>query len=274
MQALDEEEAQMEDMTNKIEEMERVLLQKTKDTENLEVSRGKTMKKLSVTVRKFDELHQLSESLLSEVENLQSQLQERDTEISFLRQEVTRCTNDAITSAQMSSKRDSDEIQDFLAWVDKMMSRVQTHDMNYEDTKVNQIHEYKKMLEKQVMSVISELEDLRALAQTRDLMLKVEKDKVEQLVRKEEFLENSLRDKESQIAMLRGASDIGQPSNSTSEIIEIEPVVCCFIFLVLFIKFYLSSSTALSLIILHISQLKCSILKYLYAFHIFLSSKI
>lgn len=224
MQALDEEEAQMEDMTNKIEEMERVLLQKTKDTENLEVSRGKTMKKLSVTVRKFDELHQLSESLLSEVENLQSQLQERDTEISFLRQEVTRCTNDAIASAQMSSKRDSDEIQDFLAWVDKMMSRVQTHDMNYEDTKVNQIHEYKKMLEKQVMSVISELEDLRALAQTRDLMLKVEKDKVEQLVRKEEFLENSLRDKESQIAMLRGASDIGQPSNSTSEIIEIEPV--------------------------------------------------
>ncbi|XP_055819927.1 trans-Golgi network-localized SYP41-interacting protein 1 isoform X2 [Solanum dulcamara] len=224
MEALEEEEAQMEDMTNKIEEMERVLLQKNKDTENLEVSRGKTMKKLSVTVSKFDELHQLSESLLSEVENLQSQLQERDTEISFLRQEVTRCTNDAIASAQMSSKRDSDEIHDFLTWVDKMISRVQAHDMDYDDAKVNQIHEYKEMLEKQVVAVISELEDLRSLAQTRDSMLKVEKDKVEQLVRKEEFLENSLRDKESQLAMLRGASDIGQLANSSSEIIEIEPV--------------------------------------------------
>ncbi|XP_009630989.1 trans-Golgi network-localized SYP41-interacting protein 1 isoform X2 [Nicotiana tomentosiformis] len=224
MQALDEEEAQMEDMTNKIEEMERVLLQKNKDMENLEVSRGKTMKKLSVTVSKFDELHQLSESLLSEVENLQSQLQERDTEISFLRQEVTRCTNDAIASAQMGSKRNTDEIRDFLSWVDKMISRVQTHDMNYDDAKISQIHEYKEMLEKQVVSVVSELEDLRALAQTRDLMLKVEKDKVEQLVRKEEFLENSLRDKESQLTMLRGASDMGQLVNSTSEIIEIEPV--------------------------------------------------
>lgn len=224
MEALEEEEAQMEDMTKKIEEMERVLLQKNKDTENLEVSRGKTMKKLSVTVSKFDELHQLSESLLSEVENLQSQLQERDTEISFLRQEVTRCTNDAIASAQMSSKRDSDEIHDFLTWVDKMISRVQAHDMDYDDAKVNQIHEYKEMLEKQVLAVISELEDLRALAQTRDLMLKVEKDKVEQLVRKEEFLENSLRDKDSQLTMLRGASDMGQLANSSSEIIEIEPV--------------------------------------------------
>lgn len=224
MQALDEEEAQMEDMTNKIEEMERVLLQKNKDMENLEVSRGKTMKKLSVTVSKFDELHQLSEGLLSEVENLQSQLQERDTEISFLRQEVTRCTNDAIASAQMSSKRNTDELHNFLTWVDEMVSRVQAHDMNYDDAKVNQIHEYKEMLEKQLVSVISELEDLRVLAQTRDLMLKVEKDKVEQLGRKEEFLENSLREKESQLTMLRGASDMGQLANSTSEIIEIEPV--------------------------------------------------
>ncbi|KAK4349521.1 hypothetical protein RND71_032276 [Anisodus tanguticus] len=224
MQALDWEEAQMEDMTNKIEEMERVLLQKNKDMENLEVSRGKTMKKLSVTVSKFDELHQLSDSLLSEVENLQSQLQERDTEISFLRQEVTRCTNDAIASAQMSSKRNTDEIHYFFTWVDKMISRVQSHDMNYDDAKVNQIHEYKEMLEKQLVSLISELEDLRALAQTRDLMLKVEKDKVEQLVRKEEFLENSLCDKESQLTMLRGASDMSQLANSMSEIIEIEPV--------------------------------------------------
>lgn len=224
MQALEEEEAQMEDKTKKIEEMERLLLQKNKDMENLEVSRGKTMKKLSVTVSKFDELHQLSESLLSEVENLQSQLQERDTEISFLRQEVTRCTNDAIASAQMSSKRDGDEIHDILTWIDKMISRVQAHDMDYDDGKVNQIHDYKEMIEKQVVAVISELEDLRALAQKRYLMLKVEKDKVEQLVRKEEFLENSLRDKEFQLTMLRGASGMGQLANSSSEIIEIEPV--------------------------------------------------
>ncbi|XP_038701127.1 uncharacterized protein LOC119997953 [Tripterygium wilfordii] len=95
MQALDEE-AQMEDLTKKVLELEKVLQQKNVVVENLEASRGKVMKKLSITVSRFDELHHLSESLLAEVERLQSQLHDRDAEISFLRQEVIRCTNDVL----------------------------------------------------------------------------------------------------------------------------------------------------------------------------------
>ncbi|GFZ08220.1 hypothetical protein Acr_20g0000280 [Actinidia rufa] len=132
---LDDEETQMEELTNKIGELERVVQQKNVDMENLEASCGKVMKKLSVTVSKFDELHHLSASLLSEVEKLQSQLQERDTEISFLRQEVTRCTNDALVASQMSNKRNSDEIQDLLTWLDTMISGLQLHDVHFDDQK-------------------------------------------------------------------------------------------------------------------------------------------
>ena len=117
MQALDEEEVQMEELKKKIEELEKVLQQKNTDLENLDTSRGKVMKRLSITVSKFDELHNLSESLLAEVEQLQSQLQDRDAEVSFLRQEVTRCTNDVLAASQMSNKSDSDEIYDFLTWL-------------------------------------------------------------------------------------------------------------------------------------------------------------
>ena len=108
MHALDEEETQMEELTNKIVDLETVVQQKNQEIENLGSSRGKVMKKLSITVSKFDELHHLSASLLSEVEKLQSQLLERDTEISFLRQEVTRCTNDALLASQMSNQSSDD----------------------------------------------------------------------------------------------------------------------------------------------------------------------
>ncbi|KAB2072238.1 hypothetical protein ES319_A07G002500v1 [Gossypium barbadense] len=49
MQALDEEEVQMEELTKKNEELEKVLQQKNIDLENLEASHGKVVKKLSIT---------------------------------------------------------------------------------------------------------------------------------------------------------------------------------------------------------------------------------
>ncbi|XP_057468024.1 trans-Golgi network-localized SYP41-interacting protein 1 [Actinidia eriantha] len=225
MQALDEEETQMEELTNKIGELERVVQQKNVGMENLEASRGKVMKKLSVTVSKFDELHHLSASLLSEVEKLQSQLQERDTEISFLRQEVTRCTNDALVASQMSNKRNSDEIQDLLTWLDTMISGLQLHDVHYDDQKREQVHEYKEMFQKHIMCLVSELEDLREVVQSRDMLLQVERSKVEELTRKGESLENSLREKESQLTGHQGVGDSGQTGSTASEITEVQPVI-------------------------------------------------
>ena len=225
MQALDEEEVQMEDLTNKMVEMEKVVQQKNLDLKNLDASRGKALKKLSITVTKFDELHHLSESLLAEVEKLQAQLQDRDAEISFLRQEVTRCTNDVLVASQMSSKRTSDEIHEFLTWFDLMISRAGVHDVHLDDKNSSDVHEHKEILQKKVLYVISELEDLRAVGESKDALLQVERSKVEELTRKEDFLKKSLHEKESRLNLLEGVGDSERATSMTSEILEVEPVV-------------------------------------------------
>lgn len=226
MQALDEEEVEMENLSNKIVQLENELQQKNKDLENLEASRAKALKKLSVTVSKFDELHYLSENLLSEVEKLQSQLQEKDGEISFLRQEVTRCTNDALAVTHMSKKRSSDEIQDLLSWFDSSISRLPVHDLASDDSKNLLDNKYKEVLQKKILDLISELENLRVVAQNKDVLLQEERNKAEELTQKEQLLKNSLRAMESQVLMLQGAEDSAKAANSTSEIVEVEQMVC------------------------------------------------
>lgn len=224
MQALDEEEAEMEILANKIVGLENDMHQKNKDMENLEASRAKALKKLSVTVSKFDELHYLSENLLSEVEKLQSQLQEKDGEISFLRQEVTRCTNDALAVTQMS-KKSSDEIRDLLAWLDSSISRVQANDVTV-DYSNHLVDEYKEVLQKKILELISELENHRVTTQNKDMLLQEERVKVDELTRKEQHLKNSLREMESQLVAL-GVGDSDRTTKSTSEIVEVEPTVGC-----------------------------------------------
>ncbi|XP_051137589.1 trans-Golgi network-localized SYP41-interacting protein 1 isoform X2 [Andrographis paniculata] len=221
MQALDAQEAEMEDLTDKVAGLENELQQKNKDLENLETSRAKALKKLSVTVGKFDELHHFSESLLSEVEKLQSQLQERDSEVSFLRQEVTRCTNDALTITELQ-KSSSDEIRNLLSWLDSTMSKGQMQDIIADDPKRFPVVEYKAALEKKILDLISELENLRLDAQKSDILLQKERSKVEDLTQKEQYLINSLDEKESQLVKLKETGDSSKSTKSPSEIVEVD----------------------------------------------------
>lgn len=232
MQALDDEEVQMQGLTFKIKELEKVVEQKNLDLENLEASRGKVMKKLSVTVSKFDELHHLSANLLAEVEKLQSQLQDRDAEISFLRQEVTRCTNDVLVASQTSNKRNSDEIHELLTWFDMNIARVVVHNAYLRDKNNDNESEHKEIFKKKIDCIISELEDLQAVAQSKDTLLQVERSKVEELTRKGESLEKSLHEKDSRLNLLEGVGDSGTGTSMTSEIIEVEPAVRCYMFIV------------------------------------------
>ncbi|KAL2318260.1 hypothetical protein Fmac_032136 [Flemingia macrophylla] len=225
MHALDEEETQMEDLTNKIVDLENVVQQKNQEIENLESSRSKVMKKLSITVSKFDELHQLSASLLSEVEKLQSQLQERDTEISFLRQEVTRCTNDVLLASQMNNQKCTDEIFEFLMWVDTIVSHDGVHDIHPDMKSNNQVNECKRILHKKLMSLLSELENLREVAESKTVMLQVERNKVAELNSRTETLETSLHEKELQLNLLEGVEETAKGARASSEIVEVEPLM-------------------------------------------------
>lgn len=223
MQALDEEETQMEYLGKKIEELEKVLEQKNLVVEELEASRGKALKKLSITVNKFDELHHFSVSLLAEIEKLQAKIKEQDSEVSFLRQEVTRCTNDVLVSSRLSNNRNAEDFFEFLTCIETLVPGLPLHDVS--DKKSIQVSEYKELLRKKIETIVSELEDLRAAARSKDALLLVERSKVEDLTRKGETFERSLREKESQLNLLQGGEDSRQPSSVTSEIVELEPVI-------------------------------------------------
>ncbi|XP_076959242.1 uncharacterized protein LOC143635248 isoform X2 [Bidens hawaiensis] len=217
LQALDEEEAQMEDLTNKITELEQVVKQKNLDLESAESARGKALKKLSVTVSKFDELHHLSETLVSEVDKLQSQLQERDSEISFLRDEITRITSESLQTLK-TDERGLTEFQDILTWLDSMASGVETRDVNLDDNKNDQVQEYKEILKKQITNIISELKDTSQVAQIKDVQLHAERSKVDELAR-------SLREKETRLTFHENEGSSTQQTSVTSEIVEVEPLL-------------------------------------------------
>ncbi|KAI3505517.1 hypothetical protein L1887_27648 [Cichorium endivia] len=217
LQALDEEEAQMEDLTNKITELEKQIQQKNLDLVNTESARGKALKKLSITVKKFDELHHLSETLVSEIDHLQSQIQERDSEISFLRDEITRCTSDSLQALE-TDKKNFDGIQDILTFLE-------SQDLNLEDNNGDQVLEFKEVLKKQITSIISELKELRQVAQSKDDLLQRERIKVEDLNQKRELLESSLREQESRLSLHQENNDSVHTTSMTSEIVEVEPVI-------------------------------------------------
>ncbi|XP_047323388.1 trans-Golgi network-localized SYP41-interacting protein 1 isoform X2 [Impatiens glandulifera] len=224
MQALDEEEIQMEDLRVKIEDLEKVIQQKNMDIENLEVSGGKVKKKLSVTVSKFDELHRLSENLLLEIEKLQSQLQERDSEVSFLRQEVTRSTNESLVLSRTNSKVNS-EIHDLLTWLDTTMAKVLVNGVNSYDDDAEKHDEQKELLKKHFALLVSEVEELRAAAHINDTLLHEERSKVEELTHRQESLESSLHTKESELTILQKGVDLGHATDTVSEIVEVEPLI-------------------------------------------------
>ncbi|XP_068641256.1 trans-Golgi network-localized SYP41-interacting protein 1-like isoform X3 [Aristolochia californica] len=224
MQALDEEESQMESLTSRIEELETTIQQKNLAVENLEASRGNALKKYSTTVGKFNELRQLSENLLSEIENLHTQLQGRDEEISFLRQKVTRCTKDLLVS-QESGKGYSSEMFELLSWLEMMALRFGVQGIHVGDQMGSQIRAYTEILEKNITSTISKLDDLRSVAQSRDVLLQTERSKVEELVSQRDLLESSLREKKFQLEMIQGIHESGQLSDiNTVETLEVEPL--------------------------------------------------
>ncbi|GJN18998.1 hypothetical protein PR202_gb06225 [Eleusine coracana subsp. coracana] len=222
MQALDEEEKELELLENKSNHLEQLLQEKELALKSLDVSRTKALSKLATTVDKFDELHSLSESLLAEVENLQNQLQERDSEISFLRQEVTRSTNELLTTEE-SNKKYSSQINEYIKWLETTLLQFGVNCESNDDCDCTQVPAYMDMLDKKIRSLIAESDDLRVIVQSKDSLLQVERTKMEELLRKSEALEASLSQKDSQLGLLRRDRSSSQPSRSiylpgTSEI--------------------------------------------------------
>lgn len=224
MQALDEEESEMEALENRNKKLEDIIQEKTLAFESLEGSKAKALTKLATTASKFDELHNLSESLLAEIESLESQLRERDSEISFLRQEVTRLTNGDL-ALQESNKEYLCEINEVLTWMERMVSHFGEPPTHESDQNLKKIHAYTGILEKRIVSVMNELQDLRVTAQNNDALLQIERGRVQRLIRKNENLETT-HNKEIQQEPFQIEREHVEPSTSNSPgHVEVEQMV-------------------------------------------------
>ena len=95
--------------------------------------------------------------------------------------------------------------------------------------KIDQVHECKETLKKQITTIISELKDLRQVAQSKDDQLQIERSKVDDLMRRREVLENSLREQESRLSLHENDGNAAERTSVTSEIVEVEPIVSTFL---------------------------------------------
>ncbi|KAJ3696252.1 hypothetical protein LUZ60_001629 [Juncus effusus] len=190
MQALDEEEKEMEELEMRNKRLENQLEEKDFTLKSLEASRSKTLNKLTTTITKFDELHNLSESLLSEIESLQSQLDSRDSEISFLRQEVTKITNELLISEE-SNKKNNSQLTRFAKRVETLVLKLGLSFEESEEFEFERVSGFMEVLDRK----FAELDELRASLQSKDAMLQNERGKIVNLTRKCEALENSLSER-------------------------------------------------------------------------------
>ncbi len=97
-QALWEAEARTHAAVAQVEEMEGALQQKQNSLKSMEASRGKAILKLTLTLNRLTELRQQSEGLVTEIENLHRELQNRDAEILGLKEKISNA--DAETQNQ------------------------------------------------------------------------------------------------------------------------------------------------------------------------------
>lgn len=224
MQALDVADLQLENLSSKVKELENNIQQKEVALENLESSRGKAVAKLSATSNKLKDLHQLSEGLLAEVENLQLKLESRDVEISRLRQEVTRCTNDVLAS-QENVKRKGTELQELQAWLETMVSKLGVHDRLLEDREAGRTHALLDALENRITVIISESESFQVDSKSKDVLLQDKENKMHELLSKVDLLEASLCDKQAQVESLhRERSSVLGAIAAGPEVSEIEEI--------------------------------------------------
>ena len=204
----------MEELQRRNQELEQIVLKNRASLESAESSRSKALTKLSKTLTRFEELHHLSENLLLEIENLQSQMQERDSEISFLRQEVARSTSDIMVKRETTKKLQY-ELEEVEAWMDNIVAHLGGTKVNADSQNPSRMKSTMAYLNEQIPAVASEVSELRLSGRTKDSLLHSEREKVDELTRKVQVLEVSFRERES-----------GQTSTAKSpDLLELESVV-------------------------------------------------
>ncbi|KAH9329760.1 hypothetical protein KI387_001868, partial [Taxus chinensis] len=224
MQALDEADLHMESLASKVKELEIIIQKKQASLENLESSRGKAVAKLSATVNRLEDLRKLSEGLITEVESLQLQLETRDTEVSRLRQEVRRCTDDVLSSQEIMKSKVS-QLQELEAWLERIVSKCGVYDGLHEDRESSKTHALMIALENRIVATMSELDSFCRDSKDKDALLQDAHRRMHGLSSKVDLLESNICDKKIQVEKLQRGRSVALGPIAGPEASEIEEMV-------------------------------------------------
>lgn len=192
--ALSTKNQALENLFRKLEEMENDTYQKQTALESLESSHAKTVAEFSDTVRRYEELRQLSEGLIAEVEGLNLQLESREDEISRLREDATKSMSDVRALLENIDKKNC-EILDLQMGLESIITKLGGNDMLLEVNEGDKTHAILGTLEKRIAFLMSESNSFRVDAQSKDVLLQNTQNLVEELSSKLELFETSLHDK-------------------------------------------------------------------------------
>ncbi|XP_057837732.2 trans-Golgi network-localized SYP41-interacting protein 1 isoform X1 [Cryptomeria japonica] len=221
MQALDEADVQMESLSSKVKELENAIQKKQASLESLESSRGKAVAKLSATVNRLEDLRKISEGLLAEVESLQLQLESRDAEISRLRQEVTRCTDDVLSS-QENMKRKEAKLQELEPWLERLGAKCRLYDGLIEERQASRTHALMVALENWIAAIMTDLDRLSRESKNKDALLQDAHNRMNELSSKVDLLETDIHNKQIEVERIERERNSGLGAIAGPEVSEIE----------------------------------------------------
>jgi chromosome segregation ATPase len=191
------------------------------------------------TVRRYEELRQLSEGLIAEVESLNLQLESREDEISCLREEAKKSMSDVPVLLENTDKKNR-EILDLQMGLESIITKLGGNDMLLEVNEGDRTHAILGTLEKRIAFLMSESNSFRVDAQSKDVLLQNTQNLVEELSSKLELLETSLHDKQTRFenfqteehlksgeiaAEVSEIEELGQSSNNSLSSVPVAPHV-------------------------------------------------
>lgn len=220
--ALSTKSQALENLYRKLEEMENDTYQKQTALESLESSHERAVAEFSDTVRRNEELHQLSEGLVAEIESLNLRLESHEDEISHLREDATKSMSDVPSLLDNIDKKNR-EILDLHMGLESIITKLGGNDMLLELNEGNRTHAILGTLEKRIAFVMSESDSFRVDARSKDVLLQNSQNLVEELSSKLEFIETSLHDKQTRFENFQTEKNLksGEIAAEVSEIEEL-----------------------------------------------------
>ncbi|KAH7404557.1 hypothetical protein KP509_15G031700 [Ceratopteris richardii] len=203
LEALEKSEAKAGELSAKVVELEKV-------KEELEAALGKASSRFHATVNNFNKFQSVSEKLIEEAESLHLLLEDRDAQLSLLKDEVADKADKINELQELVNERTAD-----LSRVYEQIGGIINKDASGGDV-LSDTERRKQILEELAASVRAGTEGLRVQLARKDALLQDMQLRHDDMVRKVQVLESTIQENQ-RLTEQRGAAEHLMISAETEE---------------------------------------------------------